>query len=90
MLEDADGANDDENTVFLPGHRRRSDAQRFLAEQADQGQNFTLRGVSVGLIIGIVICFSNTYFGLQYVISDCRTIAFRVIPSFARQCYESY
>ena len=41
------------------------DAQQFLAEQADQGQNFTLRGVLVGLAIGIVICFSNTYFGLQ-------------------------
>ncbi|KAJ4982920.1 OPT oligopeptide transporter [Stagonosporopsis vannaccii] len=37
----------------------------YLAEQADQPQNFTLRGVLVGLAIGIVICFSNMYFGLQ-------------------------
>src|SRR5690242_3059119 len=37
----------------------------YLAERADQPQNFTLRGVLVGLAIGIVICFSNTYFGLQ-------------------------
>lgn len=27
--------------------------------------NFTLRGVLLGLAIGVVICFSNTYFGLQ-------------------------
>lgn len=29
------------------------------------GTNFTFRGVAVGLLIGIIICFSNTYFGLQ-------------------------
>jgi len=28
-------------------------------------RNFTARGVLVGLAIGTVICFSNTYFGLQ-------------------------
>ena len=27
--------------------------------------NFTWRGVTVGLLIGVIICFSNTYFGLQ-------------------------
>lgn len=27
--------------------------------------NFTFRGVAVGLFIGVIICFSNTYFGLQ-------------------------
>ncbi|KAF2276629.1 OPT superfamily oligopeptide transporter [Westerdykella ornata] len=37
----------------------------YLAEQASQPQNFTLRGVLVGLAIGVVICFSNMYFGLQ-------------------------
>lgn len=37
----------------------------YLAERADQPQNFTLRGVLVGLAIGVVICFSNMYFGLQ-------------------------
>ena len=41
------------------------DAQKFLAEQAKQGQNFTLRGTLVGLGIGVIICFSNMYFGLQ-------------------------
>ncbi len=29
------------------------------------GQSFTVRGVLVGLLVGLVICFSNMYFGLQ-------------------------
>ncbi|KAF1363065.1 OPT superfamily oligopeptide transporter [Lizonia empirigonia] len=45
-----------------PIHARDGD---YLAEQASQPQNFTLRGVLVGLAIGVVICFSNMYFGLQ-------------------------
>ena len=44
---------------------QRDEAQKFLAEQADQRQNFTFRGISIGLMIGVIICFSNTYFGLQ-------------------------
>lgn len=64
-LEDTDGADDSENAAFLPSSRTRSEAKTFLAEQASQEQNFTLRGVLVGLAIGVVICFSNTYFGLQ-------------------------
>lgn len=35
-----------------------------LASRAEERQ-FTLRALVVGLLIGIVICFSNTYFGLQ-------------------------
>ncbi|KAF2830501.1 oligopeptide transporter-like protein [Ophiobolus disseminans] len=45
--------------------RSRSGARKYLADQASQPQNFTLRGVLVGLAIGVVICFSNMYFGLQ-------------------------
>lgn len=30
-----------------------------------QGRSFTIRGVVVGLLVGLVICFSNMYFGLQ-------------------------
>ena len=41
------------------------EAQRFFAERAEQAQNFTWRSVFVGLAIGVLICFSNTYFGLQ-------------------------
>nr|XP_036584308.1 OPT oligopeptide transporter [Colletotrichum truncatum]KAF6793697.1 OPT oligopeptide transporter [Colletotrichum truncatum] len=29
------------------------------------GRSFTLRGLFVGLLVGLVICFSNMYFGLQ-------------------------
>ncbi|KAL1881970.1 hypothetical protein VTK73DRAFT_3299 [Phialemonium thermophilum] len=29
------------------------------------GRSFTVRGVLVGLLVGLVICFSNMYFGLQ-------------------------
>lgn len=42
-----------------------AEVQRLLDEQEEQGQNFTVRGVLVGTVIGIIICFSNTYFGLQ-------------------------
>ena len=44
---------------------QRDDAQKFLAEQAEQGQHFTLRGVLVGLSIGLIITCANMYFGLQ-------------------------
>ncbi|KAK7977675.1 hypothetical protein PG988_005165 [Apiospora saccharicola] len=30
-----------------------------------EGRHFTVRGVAVGLAVGLVICFSNMYFGLQ-------------------------
>lgn len=30
-----------------------------------EGRSFTLRGVAAGLLVGLVICFSNMYFGLQ-------------------------
>ncbi|KAF2758410.1 oligopeptide transporter-like protein [Pseudovirgaria hyperparasitica] len=43
----------------------RTEAQRELAQRASAPQNFTIRGVLVGLVIGVVICFSNMYFGLQ-------------------------
>ena len=58
---DSASESDDPDTSLL----QRDDAQEFLAEQAEQGQNFTLRGVLVGLAIGVIICFSNMYFGLQ-------------------------
>ncbi|KAK4999189.1 OPT superfamily [Elasticomyces elasticus] len=50
----------------LPTPTSSSQAQRgFLAERASEPQNFTLRSLLVGLVIGVVIAFSNTYFGLQ-------------------------
>lgn len=52
-----------ENLISRP--RTRSEARRFQSEHAEEGQNFTIRGVLVGLGVGLIICFSNTYFGLQ-------------------------
>ncbi|KAJ9610408.1 OPT super [Cladophialophora chaetospira] len=50
-------------------HRTRSDHGCYASPGADDsaldGTNFTFRGVAVGVLIGIIICFSNTYFGLQ-------------------------
>lgn len=49
--------------------RTRSDhacyASPTAQDSALDGTNFTFRGLVVGIAIGIVICFSNTYFGLQ-------------------------
>jgi OPT family oligopeptide transporter len=42
-----------------------NNAAKLLSDRASEPQNFTFRGVAVGLVIGVVICFSNMYFGLQ-------------------------
>ena len=70
--EDTDEESSEESGNNAPaispddqGTQHRSEARQFLAEHADEVQNFTFRGVLVGLAIGVIICFSNTYFGLQ-------------------------
>lgn len=53
---------------LLPSNAHRpsqSSTALKLAARADDDTNFTVRGVLVGLAIGIIIAFSNTYFGLQ-------------------------
>ena len=62
LSDDSDHEADDGPDASL---LRRDEAQKFLAEQAEQGQNFTLRSTLIGLAIGVIICFSNMYFGLQ-------------------------
>ena len=62
IADDSDQEADDGPEASL---LRRDEAQKFLAEQAEQGQNFTLRSTLIGLAIGVIICFSNMYFGLQ-------------------------
>ena len=47
------------------GGGQRQNVKQFLADRAESDTNFTIRGVLVGLSIGIIICFSNMYFGLQ-------------------------
>jgi hypothetical protein len=44
---------------------QRGEERRFLSQHADEPQNFTLRGILVGLGVGLIVCFSNMYFGLQ-------------------------
>lgn len=61
--EDEDDDGQDGSGAEL--QRRRSEARRFIASHASEGQNFTLRGILVGLGVGLIICFSNMYFGLQ-------------------------
>ena len=65
--EDSEESNNDAPVIILDGQdaHHGSKARQFLAEHADEAQNFTFRGVLVGLAIGVIICFSNTYFGLQ-------------------------
>ncbi|KAK3946219.1 OPT oligopeptide transporter protein-domain-containing protein [Diplogelasinospora grovesii] len=51
-------ALDDSSPLLLPpGSRSR--------KPEISGASFTVRGVAVGLLVGLVICFSNMYFGLQ-------------------------
>lgn len=65
LQEEAIEDSDDEHDDTADQIRRRREARQFLTERAGEGQNFTLRGVLVGLAIGVIICFSNMYFGLQ-------------------------
>ncbi|KAH0562363.1 hypothetical protein GP486_002943 [Trichoglossum hirsutum] len=69
--------------------RRRSDARKYLAEHAAEGQSFTVRSVVVGIGVGIIICFSNMYFGLQTgwisgMTMPSSLIGFAVFKTFAK------
>lgn len=57
--------SDNEDSTANEEADAQDETRRFLADRAAEAQNFTLRGVLVGLAIGVIICFSNMYFGLQ-------------------------
>lgn len=57
--------DNDASDALHEQQRRRSDARRLIAHHTSEGQNFTTRGILVGLGVGLIICFSNMYFGLQ-------------------------
>lgn len=62
---------------------------RNVTYHAAKGQNFTVRGVLVGLVVGILICFSNTFFGLQSgwvsgMTMPASLIGFATFKAFAR------
>lgn len=63
----ADNPNisDNEDSTAIEETDAQDGTRQFLADRAAEGQNFTVRGVLVGLAIGVIICFSNMYFGLQ-------------------------
>ncbi|KAF2642513.1 OPT superfamily oligopeptide transporter, partial [Massarina eburnea CBS 473.64] len=63
--ETAHDQGDHDEDELTRNTSRRTGAKKYLADRASEPQNFTLRGVLVGLAIGVVICFSNMYFGLQ-------------------------
>ncbi|KAK0706714.1 OPT oligopeptide transporter protein-domain-containing protein [Lasiosphaeria miniovina] len=48
----------DDDTDSLP-------TRKYGDGDSDSDPSFTWRGVGVGLLVGLVICFSNMYFGLQ-------------------------
>ena len=51
--------NDFPSDAIERQQRSRSEARRFIANHASEGQNFTARGILVGLGVGLIICFSN-------------------------------
>lgn len=58
-------AHPDNNTALRQDEPEQQELREVLAEDADEDRSFTIRGVLVGLVIGVIICFSNMYFGLQ-------------------------
>lgn len=62
----------DTNAIIEEAEYQRGAERRFLASHADEPQNFTLRGILVGLGVGLIVCFSNMYFGLQSGYSQSR------------------
>jgi OPT family oligopeptide transporter len=56
------GELDPEQAVERSSSSRQS---RRRVDSVQDGHHFTVRGVLVGLVIGVIICFSNMYFGLQ-------------------------
>ena len=85
MTDDTASDSSDPDASLL----QRDDAQMFLAEQAEQGQHFTLRGVLVGLGIGALIAMSNMYFGLQTgwvsgMTMPAALLAFTIFKTIAR------
>lgn len=56
---------DSHDAESSPREDEEEDAASILASRASEQQNFTFRSLVVGALIGVVICFSNTYFGLQ-------------------------
>ncbi|KAM9885699.1 OPT oligopeptide transporter [Verticillium dahliae] len=71
-----------------PGPRS-PEGRRAKVPPQIHGHSFTFRGVAVGLAVGLVICFSNMYFGLQTgwvstMTMPASLMGFGLFRSFAR------
>ncbi|KAI0009328.1 OPT superfamily oligopeptide transporter [Xylariaceae sp. FL0662B] len=55
------GSVEDPSPPSLAENAENAENHKYLPE----GRHFTVRGVAAGLLVGLVICFSNMYFGLQ-------------------------
>ncbi|KAK2041141.1 OPT oligopeptide transporter [Colletotrichum somersetense] len=64
--DNADG-NDDRDVVepSTPHAHNTNTGDALRQGHVIHGRSFTFRGILVGLLVGLVICFSNMYFGLQ-------------------------
>ena len=63
--EVASSPDDDQASGKASSAHSHNDMGKYLAEDCPDGCSFTMRGLAVGLAVGILICFSNTFFGLQ-------------------------
>ncbi|CAK1357711.1 putative oligopeptide transporter [Cercospora beticola] len=63
LSNDEDDALEPQHSITTEPIGQEPDAD-FLARQSEQPQ-FTIRALTVGMLIGVLIAFSNTYFGLQ-------------------------
>ena len=63
LSNDEDDALEPQHSIMTEPIGQEPDAD-FLARQSEQPQ-FTIRALTVGMLIGVLIAFSNTYFGLQ-------------------------
>ncbi|OHE91595.1 OPT oligopeptide transporter [Colletotrichum orchidophilum] len=65
--DDADGGLHDavSSSIHTPSAHDTYPENALERVPVIHGRSFTLRGVAVGLLVGLVICFSNMYFGLQ-------------------------
>ncbi|TKA78395.1 hypothetical protein B0A49_02339 [Cryomyces minteri] len=64
-MASAEGSTDQDESLSDSHAALRSIAQAEMNKRTSEPQNFTVRSIIVGLLIGVVIAFSNTYFGLQ-------------------------
>ncbi|KAK5014440.1 OPT superfamily, partial [Cryomyces antarcticus] len=64
-MASTEGSADQDESLSDSHAALRGVAQAEMNKRISEPQNFTVRSIIVGLLIGVVIAFSNTYFGLQ-------------------------